>query len=71
MTITLHTDHGPLTVDTPCTLDELLPRLLPPGLNPEQLATAVNGQFVPRGQRAQLVLQDADRVLLFSPITGG
>lgn len=49
-------------------LDQLLPAL---NKQAEQVATAVNGEFVPRGARAGHVLQDGDTVLCFSPITGG
>ena len=38
---------------------------------PASLATAVNGQFVARGQRAQCVLREGDAVMTFEPITGG
>lgn len=38
---------------------------------PASLATAVNGQFVAREQRAQCVLRDGDAVMTFEPITGG
>jgi sulfur carrier protein len=38
---------------------------------PESLATAVNGQFVPRTQRATTVLHPGDHILTFQPITGG
>jgi sulfur carrier protein len=35
------------------------------------VTTAVNGRFVPRAERADLVLQPGDAVLLFQPIVGG
>ena len=35
------------------------------------VSTAVNGEFVARGQRAARVLLEADQVLLFQPIVGG
>jgi sulfur carrier protein len=38
---------------------------------PQSLATAVNGEFVPRDARAQLQLQEGDAVFTFQPITGG
>ncbi|WP_427912874.1 sulfur carrier protein ThiS [Ramlibacter sp. MMS24-I3-19] len=38
---------------------------------PAALATAVNGDFVPRDQRGQHVLRDGDAVMTFEPITGG
>jgi sulfur carrier protein len=41
------------------------------GLAPEAVATAVNGQFVPRSQRAQQPLAEGDTILTFQPIEGG
>jgi sulfur carrier protein len=38
---------------------------------PQALATAVNGEFVPRDSRAACVLRDGDAVFTFQPITGG
>lgn len=38
---------------------------------PAAVTTAVNGEFVPRGQRDDRVLQTGDAVLLFQPIVGG
>lgn len=70
--ITVRTDQGPLSLPAGSTLaqalDHLLPRLNKPA---ESVATAVNGQFVPRGARTGHVLNDGDAVLCFSPITGG
>ena len=34
-------------------------------------AVAVNTQFVPRGQYAQHVLADGDKMEVISPVTGG
>lgn len=39
--------------------------------DPSLLATAVNEVFIPRQQRADYLLNDADEVFTFSPITGG
>jgi len=39
--------------------------------SPLALATAVNGDFVGREQRAQRLLQPQDAVFTFQPITGG
>ena len=70
--ITVHTDHGPLSLPCGSTLSDALAQLLPRlGKQAEQVATAVNGEFVPRGARAEHPLQDGDAVLCFSPITGG
>ncbi len=41
------------------------------GVNAENVATAVNGAFVPRDQRATTVLQPHDTVLTFQAIVGG
>lgn len=38
---------------------------------PAALATAVNGDFVPRDLREQRRLNDGDVVMTFEPITGG
>ena len=57
-----------LQVEEGATLAALLERLDKP---PASLATAVNGEFVPREQRAQWRLCAGDVVLTFEPITGG
>lgn len=41
------------------------------GLAGDTLATAVNGAFVPRTQRAQRLLAEGDTILTFQPIEGG
>lgn len=41
------------------------------GHTPNKVSTAVNGLFVPRGQREACLLQEGDAVLLFQPIVGG
>ncbi|MDZ7893451.1 MAG: sulfur carrier protein ThiS [Rhodoferax sp.] len=41
------------------------------GVLPAALATAVNGNFVPRSQRAQQPLAEGDTILTFQPIEGG
>ena len=41
------------------------------GVNAEQVATAVNGEFVPRAQRETTPLQPGDTVLTFQAIVGG
>ena len=41
------------------------------GEQPLALATAVNGEFVPRDARAQTLLREGDAVFTFQPITGG
>lgn len=39
--------------------------------DPTVVATAVNGEFVPRGARAGTVLKDGDSVEVLSPRQGG
>lgn len=41
------------------------------GVDAGQVATAVNGAFVPRTQREATVLQPGDTVLTFQAIVGG
>lgn len=56
------------TLPAGSTLADLVATL---GHAPEAVATAVNGQFVPRGQRGEFSLVDQHSVLLFQPIVGG
>jgi sulfur carrier protein len=58
----------PVGIEAGFTLADLIASLQEP---PQALATAVNGQFVPREARAQCVLRDNDAVFTFQPITGG
>jgi sulfur carrier protein len=55
-------------VDDSTTLADLVSAL---GQQPQSLATAVNGEFVPRGVRATVQLREGDAVFTFQPITGG
>lgn len=76
MMLTIHTEAGPLRLPAGATLADALVRMLPgdPAQQAEtaaRLATAVNGDFVPRNQRASHPLHDGDTVLCFAPITGG
>ena len=41
------------------------------GAEPDQVATAVNGEFVPRPRRADTRLQPGDVVTVFKAIVGG
>lgn len=41
------------------------------GFETASVATAVNGQFVPRGGRAAVKLTDGDRIEVLSPMQGG
>lgn len=38
---------------------------------PPYAATAVNGVFVPRSRRADLVLRDGDEIEILTPMQGG
>jgi sulfur carrier protein len=67
-TITLMLDGQPHRMASGGTLAALVESL---GHAPNQVSTAVNGNFVARGQRAEHVLQNGDAVLLFQPIVGG
>ncbi|HET8868818.1 MAG TPA: sulfur carrier protein ThiS [Aquabacterium sp.] len=71
-TITIHTDRGDLTLNAPCSLADAIDQLLQgTQRDPAHMATAVNGEFVARGDRADHWLADGDTVLCFAPITGG
>ncbi len=61
-------DGQAMDVPEGCTLAQLLSLL---GQAPESVATAVNGQHVPREARAQQGLSEGDHILLFRPIVGG
>jgi len=66
--IEIRLNGKPRQIDEGTTLAALVEGL---GLTPSALATAVNGQFVPRPQRSDCNLQPADAVTTFQPITGG
>jgi sulfur carrier protein len=61
-------DGQPYNVPPGTTLATLIDNL---GHAAQSVSTAINAQFVPRGRRADRVLQAHDRVLLFQPIVGG
>jgi sulfur carrier protein len=65
--ITLTVNGSPQTTTTR-TLAQWLDQQ---GLKPQAVATALNGQFVPRTQRAAQVLNDGDNLVTFQPIEGG
>ena len=71
-TLTIRTDQGDVQLPAGSTLADAVTRILQgQAATPEQVATAVNGQFVARSVRAAHALHDGDAVLCFSPITGG
>jgi len=41
------------------------------GYSDAAIATAVNGEFVPKNQRLQIVLNDGDRLEVVAPMQGG
>jgi sulfur carrier protein len=67
-TVEVLLDGRPHPVAAGTTLAGLLETLEHQTLN---TATAVNGSFVPRSERAARVLARGDMVLLFKPIVGG
>lgn len=58
----------PRALRPPTTLAELVDAM---AQAPHAIATAVNGEFVARGQRHERVLCDGDCVTCFQPIVGG
>ena len=68
MKIEIQLNHERRQLDEGSTLAALVESL---GQAPATLATAVNGQFVPRTLRAACGLRDGDVVTTFQPITGG
>jgi sulfur carrier protein len=58
----------PLQLEAGATLADLVASLDQP---PQALATAVNGEFVPREERPERSLNEGDAVFTFQPITGG
>ena len=57
-----------LTLEADTTLAKLLAQQ---GIPPASVATAVNGQFIPRTLRAHHRLREGDTVLTFQAIVGG
>ncbi|WP_119153688.1 sulfur carrier protein ThiS [Caldimonas tepidiphila] len=66
--VTVHVNGEPRAMPAGSTLADLIAAL---GQPPEAQATAVNGEFVPRGQRGARLLAEGDQVLCFQPIVGG
>lgn len=66
--IEIRLNGEPRQLEDGTTLDVLVKSL---GQTPAALATAVNGNFVPRTQRQTCRLQQGDAVTTFQPITGG
>lgn len=68
MTLQITVNGEPRALDQAATLADLVAAL---GQAPQALATAVNGEFVPRDARAGVQLREGDAVFTFQPITGG
>ena len=68
--ITVVVNGAPETATAP-TLQAWVEALGVRGVLPTALATAVNGTFVLRSQRAQTALREGDTILTFQPIAGG
>ena len=66
--VDIRLDDRPHRVAAGTTLAALVEAL---GHRPADVASAVNGAFVPRAARAGRVLEGGDAVLLFKPIVGG
>ena len=66
-TITVQVNGAP----QPTTARTLAQWVQEQGLSADALATAVNGQFVPRTLRAQQPLAEGDTIVTFQPIEGG
>jgi sulfur carrier protein len=68
MSLQITINGEPRTVPERATLADLVSVL---GEAPQSLATAVNGDFVPRNAREGTLLREGDAVFTFQPITGG
>jgi sulfur carrier protein len=66
--LTILLDGKPHAVPSSTTLEALVTDV---GHTAQAVSTAINGDFVPRAQRASRVLIAGDAVLLFQPIVGG
>jgi sulfur carrier protein len=66
--ITIRLEDGARSLAAGSSLADLVAEL---GHEEQAVSTAVNGQFVPRSQRAGRVLQDGELVLIFQAIVGG
>lgn len=69
--ITIQTADGPLSLPAGSTVADALPHLIADATQQAGVATALNGEFVARGERPWRVLADGDTLLCFTAITGG
>ena len=67
-TLTMTVNGVQRTIAAHSTLGTLVTHL---GHAPESIATALNGEFVPRAQRDSQALRDGDNVTCFQAIVGG
>lgn len=67
-TLCMTVNGQPLAMPANSTIADLLAHL---GHAPESIATALNGEFIPRVQRDQQTLRSGDQVTCFQAITGG
>lgn len=65
MTILL---NGVETEVAATTLDQAIAEL---GYGDAKIATALNGDFVPKGRRSAMALTDGDRLEVIAPLQGG
>ena len=68
MSLQVTVNGEPRILEERATLADLVNAL---GQPPQALATAVNGEFVPRGARESVQLREGDAVFTFQPIQGG
>ena len=68
MTMQITLNGEPRSLEGTQTLADLVATL---GQPPALLATAVNGEVVPRAARETVQLREGDAVFTFQPITGG
>lgn len=68
MTSQITLNGEPRAVADGDTLADLVAAL---GQPPQAVATAVNGEFVPRTARSTVTLREGDAVFTFQPIQGG
>jgi sulfur carrier protein len=68
MTLVITVNGEQRTVDENASLADLVSAL---GQAPQALATAINGEFVPRTAREATRLREGDAVFTFQPIQGG
>ena len=66
--ISLRVNGEPYQFDTDCSIENALGVL---GFRHNEVAVAINSEFVPRGEYAQTLLKEGDRVDVVAPVQGG